>query len=145
MLLAGPRPALSGFAFGLASWLVAIPWIVPTLVTYGAVAPPLAAALFVLLAAYLALFTAAFAALAAPLWRRPDRGAVALVATPALWVALEWLRTYLLGGFSWNLAGYAWERVLGALLASAWIGAYGVSFLIVFANVGAALAVQKRR
>ena len=67
VLLAGPRPALSGFAFGLASWLVAIPWIVPTLVTYGAVAPPLAATLFILLTAYLALFTAAFAALAAPL------------------------------------------------------------------------------
>ena len=34
---------------------------------------------------------------------------------PALWVALEWLRTYLGGGFPWNLAGYAWVEVPGAL------------------------------
>ena len=60
-------------------------------------------------------------------------------------MALEWLRTYLLGGFPWNLAGYAWERVPGALPASAWVGAYGVSFLLVFANAGVALAVRDRR
>jgi apolipoprotein N-acyltransferase len=149
-LLAQPRPLLSGFAFGFASWLVAIPWIVPTLVTYGAVAPPLALALFALLAAYLALFVGAFALLAAPLWRRAGPGATglaaaaALVATPAVWVALEWLRTYLLGGFPWNLAGYAWERVPGALPFAAWVGAYGVSFLVLFANAGAALAVRRR-
>lgn len=151
-LLDRPRPALAGLLHGLAAWLVAIPWIAPTLVTYGGLRPALAVALFGLLAIYLASFNAAFAGLAAPLWRRVNAadatrldGLAALVGVPALWVALEWLRTYLLSGFPWNLAGYAWERVPGALPLAAWVGAYGVSFLIVFANAGVALAAARRR
>src|SRR5262249_21148761 len=67
------------------------------------------------------------------------------VGLPALWVALEWLRTYLGGGFPWNLAAYAWVAVPGALPISSWIGAYGVSFLVVLSAVGAAAAVARRR
>jgi apolipoprotein N-acyltransferase len=47
-----------------------------------------------------------------------------------------------LSGFPWNLAGYAWEEVPGALPLTAWVGAYGVSYLVLFANAGLALAVR---
>lgn len=132
-----------GWAHGFACWLVAIGWIVPTLETFGQMPAPLAAASFALLAAYLGLFHGAFAALGAPVWRRG--GAVALVALPGLWVALEWLRGVLFGGFPWNLAANAWVGVPGALPVSAWIGAWGVGFLLVFANVGVTLAAVRRR
>lgn len=132
-----------GWAHGLACWLVAIGWIVPTLQTFGQMPRPLATASFSLLAAYLALFHGAFVALGAPAWRRG--GALALVALPGLWVALEWLRGVLFGGFPWNLAANAWVEVPGALPVSAWIGAWGVGFLLVFANVGVALAAVRRR
>ncbi len=138
----GSRPALLGFLHGLAAWLVAIPWIAPTLVTYGRLPPWLGAVLLVVLCAYLGAFHALFAALAARPWRRG--GAWALFALPALWVALEWLRAHLLGGFPWNLAAYAWVDVPGALPISAWIGAYGVSFLVVLANAGVAAAFGRR-
>jgi apolipoprotein N-acyltransferase len=137
---------LLGWLHGLAAWLAAVPWIVPTLRTYGAMPLPLAVVSVGLLAAYLALFHGAFAALGAGLWRR--RGAagalLALLALPALWVALEWLRGVLFGGFPWNLAAYAWLGVPGALPVTAWIGAWGVSYLVVFSSTGLALAVGRR-
>ena len=150
LLLGAPgRPRwrfLLGWLHGLAAWLAAIPWIIPTLRTYGEMPLSLAAVCLLLVAAYLALFHAAFAALGARLWGRPGAagGALALAGLPALWVALEWLRGVLFGGFPWNLAGYAWLEVPGALPAAAWIGAWGVSFLVVLASTGLALALARR-
>lgn len=147
LLLGAPggvgRRFFLGWLHGLAAWLAAIPWIAPTLVVFGQMPRPLAVISLGLLAAYLALFHGAFAALGSPLWRRG--GWAALVALPGLWVALEWLRGALFGGFPWNLAAYAWVEVPGALPVAAWIGAWGVGFLLVFANVGVALAVARRR
>ncbi len=60
-------------------------------------------------------------------------------------MALEWLRTYLGGGFPWNLAGYSWVDVPGALPLSAWIGAYGISFLALLTSVAVAASIQRRR
>lgn len=132
------------FVFGLVSWMTALSWIVPTLVTYGGIPRPMAWPLTGLLAAYLAGFDAVFGWLGGKIWR--GWGAAArLLVLPSLWVALEWLRTYLFGGFPWNLAAYAWVDVAGALPLSAWIGPYGISFLVVLTSVGAAASVQRRR
>jgi apolipoprotein N-acyltransferase len=152
LLLAHPRAGRLAFLHGLAAWLTGLYWIVPTLITYGGLPPAAAAALTTLLAAFLALFHGAFGWLGGPLWRaaagRLARGekyalAVRLFGLPALWVALEWLRTYFLGGFPWNLAAYAWIGVAGALPLAAWIGAYGVSFLVVWVAVGLAATVER--
>ena len=153
LLLAAPGrrrwTALLGFVHGLAAWLAAIPWIVPTLRTFGQMPTALAVVCLCLLAGYLALFHAAFAVLGRALWRAGAAGAglllLPLLGLPALWVALEWLRSVLFGGFPWNLAAYAWVDLPGALPVAAWIGAYGVGFLLVFANTGMALAVVRRR
>lgn len=143
LLLSVRRAGLLAFVHGLVSWLAALSWIPPTLVTFGGIAKPLSIALSALLAAYLALYHAAFGALGARIWRRG--GLLPFAALPALWVALEWLRTYLGGGFPWNLAAYAWVGVPGALQSSAWIGAYGVSFLVVLVATGVAAAAARRR
>lgn len=132
------------FVFGFTSWLTGLSWIVPTLVTYGGISEPLAWPLTGLLAAYLAGFDAAFGWLGGKVWRRWGTAARLLV-LPSLWVALEWLRGWLFGGFPWNLAAYSWVDVAGALPLSAWIGPYGISFLAVLASAGVATAVQRRR
>jgi len=142
LLLGGRRPALIGFLHGLAAWLVTIPWIAPTLVTYGGISRGLSVLLVVVLAAYLGAFHALFAALAAGPWRRG--GAWALIAPPAIWTALEWLRAHLFGGFPWTPAAHAWTEQAGALGSAAWIGAAGVSFLVVLANAGVAAAARRR-
>ncbi|MFQ5350050.1 MAG: apolipoprotein N-acyltransferase [Thermoanaerobaculia bacterium] len=131
-----------GWLHGLIYWLVAIPWIRPTLETYGGLPTWLASVSLLLLCLYLGAYHGLFALLGAPLWRRG--GVVAITGLPALWVALEWLRAHLFSGFPWNLAAYAWTEVAGALPIAAWIGAYGVSFLLLVANVGTAVAVTRR-
>jgi apolipoprotein N-acyltransferase len=147
LLLGAPRPGWLAFVQGWTFWMVAIPWIVPTLVTFGGLAPALAWALMVGLAAYLSLYTVAFALPASRLWRAglAGRWGLALVGVPAVFVAGEWLRGWFLTGFPWNLAAYAWVDVPGALPLASWLGPWGVSFLVVFTNAGVGLGVARRR
>jgi apolipoprotein N-acyltransferase len=142
-LLGRPRAPLLALLHGATSWTVAIPWIVPTEVTYGDLPVAIAIVLFVLLAIYLGAYHAAFAWLGRRWWRRG--GAAALAVLPALWCVLEVVRSWLFSGFPWNLAGYAWIGVPGALAITSWIGAYGLSALVVLANAGVALAIERRR
>ncbi|MFL6234231.1 MAG: hypothetical protein ACJ76N_13935 [Thermoanaerobaculia bacterium] len=140
LLLSAPRPGRLGWVHGYAAWMTGLYWIVPTLQTYGGIAFPIAVALTSLLAGYLALFHAVFAWLGSKIWRRWI--AARILVLPALWVALEWLRTYLGGGFPWNLAAYSWVEVPGALPLSAWIGAYGIGFLVLLTSVAVAASVS---
>jgi apolipoprotein N-acyltransferase len=61
-----------------------------------------------------------------------------LLGLAALWVMLEWLRSILFGGFPWlPLSASQWQRPLilqGASVAGAW----AVSFVLVFFNLGVA-------
>ncbi len=144
LMLSWLRPGRLGWVHGYAYWMTSLYWIVPTLQTYGGTTPvPLAIVLTSLLAAYLSLFHAVFAWVGSKIWRRWPIGRLFLL--PALWVALEWVRTYLGGGFPWNLAGYAWVDVPGALQISAWIGIYGVSFLVLLTSTAVALLIDPSR
>ena len=143
LLLADRRAAWLGWLHGTVAWLVAVPWIVPTLTTFGRLPLWLALLLWVVMCLYLGSYSLVFAWLGRRLWNR--RGLLALLGLPALWVALEWLRTYLWTGFPWNLAAYAWAEMPGALPLSSWIGSYGVSFVVVLANVALALSIASRR
>jgi apolipoprotein N-acyltransferase len=143
VLLERRRAGRLAFLHGLAAWMTSLFWIVPTLETFGKVPFAAAVPLTGLLAAYLALFHAAFAWLGRPIWRR--HGALAsMLLLPSLWMALEWVRTYLGGGFPWNLAAYSWVEVPAALPLAAWIGAYGVSWLVVWVAVGAVATLIPR-
>ncbi len=57
---------------------------------------------------------------------------------PAGWTALEYLRTYLLTGFPWNLLGVSQARSLPLIQIASVTGVYGVTFLVVLANAGLA-------
>lgn len=144
IVIAGrPRAFFWGWAHGTVHWLIAMWWIIPTLVTFGGLPPALSQVLFVLLAIYLGLDQALFAWLGGKIWRRG--GAWTWLGIPALWVVSEVLRGWPFGGFPWNLAAYAWVDMPGALPLSAWIGAFGVSWIMLLANVGLARALVARR
>jgi apolipoprotein N-acyltransferase len=131
------------YAHGVAFWLTSMSWIAPTMETYGQLPSWLAVALCIALGLYLGSFSGIFGWLGVSLWRRG--GWLAWAGLPALWVAVEWLRAhYLMNGFPWNLAAYAWSEMPGALPLAAWIGAYGVSFVLVFANVAIARSLVRR-
>jgi len=60
----------------------------------------------------------------------------AIAGLAALWVVIEWSRTWLLGGFSWlPLAASQWQRNIN-LQVAAYTGAYGVSFILIAFNLG---------
>ena len=54
----------------------------------------------------------------------------------ALWVVIEWTRTWFLSGFPWlPLSASQWQRV-SILQIAAYTGAYGVSFVLMAMNLG---------
>ncbi|MDX1502767.1 MAG: apolipoprotein N-acyltransferase [Thermoanaerobaculia bacterium] len=141
-LLAHRRAGRLVWLHGVAFWVGSIPWIASTVREYGGL--PEAASWLVLLglAGVLALFQLPFGLLGPRLWR--GSGPAAPFTLAALWTALEWARAHLLTGFPWNLAGTAWAELPGALELAPWSGVYGLSFLVVLVNAGAALAARRR-
>ncbi len=125
------RGALLGGVTGLVSFLIVLRWIAP-----------LSLGGYVALCVYLSVYPAAFGAIAA---RAPRRVA------PAAWVALEWLRGWVLGGFSWGSLGYALApspllaqaaSVGGvALLSAAVVGTATLATMRTRRALGAAIAI----
>ena len=54
---------------------------------------------------------------------------------PVFWVALEYVRTYVLTGLPWGLAGATQYRFIPLIQVAAVTGVYGVSFLVVLVNM----------
>jgi len=127
-----------GFGFGMVHNLGLVYWVVFTMHQYGNIPVPLAVVLLVLLAAYLSLYPATFAAALA--WLRPRPGRLIFLA-PALWMGLELIRNRLLTGFPWELLGYSQYEHLRMIQIADIFGVYGVSGLIVFCNCVLAVGI----
>lgn len=61
--------------------------------------------------------------------------AVSSIVAAALWVALEWVRSWLLTGFPWNFLGNSQYTRLSVIQIASYTGVFGVSFLIVLVNM----------
>ena len=120
-----------GFLAGMVHYLSLIYWVAYTMRTYGHLPWPVCISILVLLAAYLALYFGAFTALVCLLRPKP---ASMLIAGPIMWVALEYVRSFFLSGFPWELLGYSQYRVLHLIQISDTLGPYGISFLILLVN-----------
>jgi apolipoprotein N-acyltransferase len=133
-----PRGALAdGWLAGAMLFVILLRWLDHTFAHYSAIPWPLGWLPIAALAAYCGLYTGAVAAAIA--WLRPRIGAGrALAMTPFLWVAGEWVRGHLMGGFPWGLLGYSQHSVLPVIQIAELGGVYAVSFLLV--SVNAALA-----
>lgn len=68
---------------------------------------------------------------------------VKLFLVPSAWVASEWVRTFMLGGFSWSL-GYSQAPVPEVIQVAALGGVYAVAWVLVFANTAVYLVVRTR-
>jgi apolipoprotein N-acyltransferase len=138
-----PRRAfVEGWIAGCAFFIPLLRWLTHTMTTYSALTWPLAVLVLVLLAAYLALYWGAVAGLLA--WFARTLGPRAVWAAPVVWVAAELLRTHLLSGFPWGLAGYIPYRRLDLIQLAAWTGVYGISALVVLVNSALAWVVMYR-
>ncbi len=120
-----------GFIAGLIHYLTLLYWVVPVMRTYGYLPWYLSIAILFMFAAVLALFPAVFCMALAAVGRTPLRR---LVSIPLLWVALEYIRTFIFTGFPWALLGHALYLRHHLIQIADLFGAYGVSFLIVLSN-----------
>jgi apolipoprotein N-acyltransferase len=130
-----PRAARLGYAAGLSFYLATIWWVINTMTTYGRMPLLLSLVALLLLCGVLAGYTAAFAGLLVlgRKWLQSPWGIEPLLAA-GLWVALEFLRTYLFSGFPWALLGYTQYRQPTVRLLAAATGVYGISALLLLVN-----------
>jgi len=137
----GVRAAfVHGWLFGLGLFGAGVSWVHVSIHVFGHSPLPMAVAVAALLAAFLALFPAAVAALMA-YWRRSE-AATLLLLFPALWLLAEWLRGHLFTGFPWLSLGYS--QIDGPLAALAPLaGVYGVGMAV--AALAGSLALLLRR
>ena len=125
-----------GSLAGLVFYLGSIAWVTNTMTHYGGMSRALSMLVLLALASALALYFGLFcfgaSLIAGAAWP------IELLALPALWVALEYLRTYALTGFPWALLGYTQYRTPALPPVASFAGVYGLSFLVVLANVALA-------
>ncbi len=131
---------LLGWVSGAIFWGGTCYWIYPVMRDYASITPVVAAVLFILFFAIMALHMGAFAALAGPQltgWR-------AFLAVPFLWVAIE--GNYQYAGFTWMQIGNAsLDFPVSHLLRLApWTGIYGSSLVFLLVNVAIATALIRR-
>lgn len=124
------RAALAGWLFGVGQFAVSLGWIA-TAFTYQAALPAFMGWVTVVI---LAMFLGAYPAAAAALARAWPGGRLSRPpAFAAAWMLTEWLRGHLLSGFAWNPLGAAWLEAGAMAQGAAWVGALGLSGLLVVA------------
>ncbi len=120
-----------GLIAGLAHYLTLLYWLIHTMMTYGHLSFYLSVPILILFSLYLSFFTALFSYGVLKICSRP----LSLLAViPIFWISLEYIRSFFLSGFPWELLGYSQFRRLHLIQISDILGVYGVSFAIVYAN-----------
>ena len=133
-----PRAFTLGLITGIVYFVGTTYWTGEVLQQFGGVPMALALLAMLLLALYLALFPALTALMVAYLVRGSGRRALFLA--PAIWVATEYLRGYLLGGFPWVPLGNSQVTVLPVAQLASVFGVYGLSALVAFVSASLAYA-----
>jgi apolipoprotein N-acyltransferase len=133
------RPFRSGFTAGLGFFGLVLYWLNIVMTTYGRMNPVFSVAAYLLLVCYLSLFfgTATWAACRI----REKSGLSPVLTLPVLWVALEFLRSFLFSGFPWATLGYSQSARLSLIQSADIFGVYGISFLLILVNAVLAEAV----
>jgi apolipoprotein N-acyltransferase len=133
-----------GFVMGLVYFGGTLYWVVEVMHRYGELSWFLAAPIGLLLVSYLAIYCALWAVLLRSAVRRMGVGGVWLA--PVFWVALEWVRASIGGGFPWALLGSSQASVLPIVQLASVTGVFGLSALVALVSTAAAMfSVTGRR
>src|SRR5688572_20561047 len=131
-----------GLVTGLIYFVGTIYWTSTVVATYGNLPMALSLVAMLLLSLYLSLFPALTALVTSRLISRG--GAAGLFLAPAAWVATEFFRGYLFGGFPWVPLGNSQVTVLPVAQLASLFGVYGLSALVAFINAAIAFALLTR-
>jgi len=126
---AGPRrAAVLGFWFSAGTFTVGTYWLYISLRLIGHAPIPIALALMASLVGIMGAYHALLGWVIAKYL--PARGALRwLAAVPALWLLVEWFRSWFLSGFGWLALGYSQTDTWLASLAPV-VGQFGLGFLV---------------
>lgn len=116
-----------GWLFGLGLFGVGASWVQVSIAQFGGVDLSLSLLMAALFVSAMALFPALQGVALLRLKNRVSRFSLALF--PLLWVAFEWLRSWLFGGFPWLLLGHTAPGTFYRGLAP-WLGTLGVSLFL---------------
>jgi len=130
-----------GFLSGFVSFLGILYWIIVAVHTYGNVPFILSGLILLLLVIYLSLFTGAFTFLTRLI--QTCSGIQTILFAPILWVALEYLRSFLLTGFPWGYLGHTQYLNLPFIQMADTTGVYGLSFVILSVNAALFAVLQQ--
>ena len=120
-----------GFLTGIVHYSTLLYWIVGVIHHYGHVPILLSLIIFLLLIFYLSLYPGLFSTAVSQL---RARSFPFYLTGPFLWVALEYIRSFLLSGFPWENLGYSQYDQLRLIQISDILGVYGLSALIMAVN-----------
>jgi len=134
------RPFRSGFIAGLSFFGLVFYWVNIVMTTYGKLNPVLSGVAYLLMVSYLALYFGAATWAACRL--REKISLPPVLALPVLWVALEFLRAFLMTGFPWASIGYSQQGALSMIQSADLFGVYGIGFLLAASNAVLAEAVR---
>lgn len=129
-----------GFICGLIAYTGIIYWITYVVVNYGYLPLYLGIFIMLLLVCYLSVYIALFAAGVYLLQRKVSL----FLAAPALWVCLEYIKSYLFTGFPWENLGYSQFNNYYLIQAADIFGVFGLSFLVVAVNAAIYLLMTRR-
>ncbi|MFZ1642149.1 MAG: apolipoprotein N-acyltransferase [Candidatus Contendobacter sp.] len=122
------RAAVRGGLFGVGAYGFGIYWIFISLHDYGNAPAPFAALATFAVVLLMALYLAVLGGLIAR-WGPPPGPARWLLAIPALWTLLDWVRSWLFTGFPWLAIGYSQtDAPLGDL--APYLGVFGVGWAV---------------
>lgn len=135
---------LAGFAAGFLHNCLQLYWIVIVLGKYGELPWFFSIPAYLLLSAYMGLYVGIFLYLSSFI---PRKGSYLLFlgSFPALWVGLDWLRSFLFTGFPWLDIGYGLWNVPLLLQISDLVGHFGNTFLILLVNCCVYVIVLQRK
>jgi apolipoprotein N-acyltransferase len=120
-----------GLLAGLVHYLTLLYWLSYTMKTYGHLPVYLCVPVLFLFAFYLSLYIALFSGIFTKISSGP---LFSFFMIPVLWVALEYVRSFLFTGFPWELIAYSQYKALHIIQVSDILGPYGVSFLLAMSN-----------
>ncbi len=137
------RALVSGAVFGLVYWCLSVRWITHVVSQYGGQQGVMGVVCLVILAMILAQWPAVVA------WgtvaSAPPGSALRLAAFPVLWAAAEHARSFIYGGFPWNLTGHSlFREPVWLQTASVW-GVYGLGLAVAAVSAALARSIATRR
>lgn len=130
------KAPMRSFALGLLTGFVwfagTIYWIFHSVYYYGNIP----ASISVLMVVVLCLYLGSYVGLFSVLYNAVSKGSrlPSTLSVPLLWVALEFMRTYVLTGFPWALLAYSQYKLLPLIQIADITGVYGVSFIVAAGN-----------